>query len=1372
MKIVNKVRFFALLVGVFITMIVNATSVTKEGKKVIDQNNGVITSKQLGGDERYLIYASLDKPVYRAAETVYLRATFLNADDNTPVKNGTTDIKVQIKGPKGDVVFNTYATGDDSAIGAKWKIPEGIPAGRYKAIITSKGLTLGSPETERSFEVRAYRAPRLKTQIEFTREGYGPGDKVQASIKIDRAEGGIPEGAKITVIARIDGKEVFNKPGYTLSKNGIFSTEFELPKSIEIGDGSLAFVIEDGGVVETAIKTVPIILQTLSIKFFPEGGDLVAGLANRVYVQANRPDGKPADISGQIYTVKGKALITGVTELTTSHEGRGVFAFTPNVDDKYVLVLDKPSGIDRQFVLPNTKTTGTVLLSKQRVFGFDDDVLIDVSSNSGNKPEKITLYKREQLIDTQVLQGNGDVILDAKDAEGVLMVTVWGADGRPVAERLIYRQPKFAVKVMLETKGESYVPGGEVEIEITTTDENGKPVEAIVGLTVTDDAVLEIIEKREQAPRLPVMVYLENDVTDLADAHVYLDVGNADAPLAVDLLLGIQGWRRFILVDYERLKKVNPEAAQRALAERQSYAAVEGINVIGLRAFQNRVKRNNVVVEKLAVGVEDVPALEVAQAVIEDQATEVVVEELELAEDIALDEFNLAEPLAEQKEMAKIAPRFAPRTQLVVIREYAHKVRDNRKPNDRVDFAETLYWHKGIRTSARDGKATVKFGLSDSVTSFRAMGDAFGRNGALGMGDLLINSVEPFYIEPKMPLEASVGDVIELPVAMINASDKDIKAANLIVTGDGLNITQATNSGLSSGARVRRIVRIVADKPGQYPITLNAAAGPFADRVTRTLIVKANGFPVDVTHGGLLGSEAGFSTEIEIPQAMEVGSLTAVAKVYPSPLANMEEALNALLRQPNGCFEQTSSTNYPLVMAQQYFISHQGIDPEKIAQAKTLLNKGYKKLIGFESQDKGYEWFGANPAHEALTAYGLMEFVDMAKIMPVDEQMITRTRQWLLGRRDGDGGFKRNDKALDSFGGAPQPTTNAYIVWSLLESGEEPATLKKEIAAVKAHALATKDTYTIALATNILYLSNDNTGAKALAQMLVDAVDNDGAVGNADTSITRSGGNSLLIETTSLALLAWLKDDVLWAGNVETSMKWLFERSQSGRFGSTQSTILALKAINAYDQARAKPKQPGEVQLFIDGQAFGKAVAFDKDSKGAIELPDFAATLAPGKHRLELKMTDGSKMPFAIEVSYNTSLPNSHSDALLALTTTLSSTKVAEGEPLEIQLEIKVADKDAPTPIAIIGIPAGLDVRHDQLKELVGADRISSYEVIGREVILYWRALKANETRRIPISLTAEVPGFYTAPASRTYLYYTDEEKHWVGGEQVTVVAK
>ena len=42
-------------------------------------------------------------------------------------------------------------------------------------------------------------------------------------------------------------------------------------------------------------------------------------------------------------------------------------------------------------------------------------------------------------------------------------------------------------------------------------------------------------------------------------------------------------------------------------------------------------------------------------------------------------------------------------------------------------------------------------------------------------------------------------------------------------------------------------------------------------------------------------------------------------------------------------------------------------------------------------------------------------------------------------------------------------------------------------------------------------------------------------------------------------------------------------------------------------------------------------------------------------------------------------------------------------------------------------MPGFLEVRHDQLKELVSADKIAAYEVMGRDVILYWRSLKAEQ---------------------------------------------
>src|SRR6185503_14853293 len=146
-----------------------------------------------------------------------------------------------------------------------------------------------------------------------------------------------------------------------------------------------------------------------------------------------------------------------------------------------------------------------------------------------------------------------------------------------------------------------------------------------------------------------------------------------------------------------------------------------------------------------------------------------------------------------------------------------------------------------------------------------------------------------------------------------------------------------------------------------------------------------------------------------------------------------------------GCFEQTSATNYPNIMVMQYLESNEAADPNIVADASGKLNRGYKLLTGYESPQKGYEWFGSSPGHEALTAYGLMEFRDMSKVYAsVDKGMVDRTRTWLRGRRDGKGGYRTSEKAIDSFGRASAEVTDGYITYALAQSGDRD--LEPEIA--------------------------------------------------------------------------------------------------------------------------------------------------------------------------------------------------------------------------------------------------------------------------------------------------------------------------------------
>ena len=167
-------------------------------------------------------------------------------------------------------------------------------------------------------------------------------------------------------------------------------------------------------------------------------------------------------------------------------------------------------------------------------------------------------------------------------------------------------------------------------------------------------------------------------------------------------------------------------------------------------------------------------------------------------------------------------------------------------------------------------------------------------------------------------------------------------------------------------------------------------------------------------------------------------SVTTNIAVYPTPLANMTEALQRLIQDPNGCFEQTSSTSYPLTMAQQYFLVHTGVDPQA-GRARRARNwtPATSAWSSFWCPDRGYEWFGQDPGHEALTAFGLLHFTDMAQVREVDQNMIATTRAWLLKQRDGKGGFERKRRALHTWI-EDKDCSNAYILWALLESGEKP----------------------------------------------------------------------------------------------------------------------------------------------------------------------------------------------------------------------------------------------------------------------------------------------------------------------------------------------
>jgi len=275
-------------------------------------------------------------------------------------------------------------------------------------------------------------------------------------------------------------------------------------------------------------------------------------------------------------------------------------------------------------------------------------------------------------------------------------------------------------------------------------------------------------------------------------------------------------------------------------------------------------------------------------------------------------------------------------------------------------------------------------------------------------------------------------------------------------------------------------------------------------------------------------------------------------------------------------------------------------------QLEEKIKKGYDRLVTFQTSEKGYEWFGKSPAHEALSSYAVVEFTDIHNAMGiVDQKMMGELNDWLKSRKDGQGSFLLSDQALDSFGRAPQTTSDAYIIWALSEAGQTD--LDTEVAALKNKTDESNDPYIIGLLTASLYNLGRDSEARTYADRLESAIEeSSGKVADALTSITSSKGEYLDIETSSIAVIAWMHEQSRYSTSIEKAINFIQKNVDAGSYGSTQSTVLALKALTTYMKEFSSINGEGDFVLRVNGQeAARKSFSQDTKDKIAFDITEY-----------------------------------------------------------------------------------------------------------------------------------------------------------------------
>lgn len=1443
---------------------------------------------------RLLARVSTDKPLYRPGEAVRVRALALERFRLTPA--GDLPVRFQILDPRGSLLADQIVPAVAGVGAWTWAIPEGAPGGEYRLVLSGEtGGFAMFPKTERKFVVRSYRVPRIKGEIDFDRDAYGPGASGVATVSVERAEGGVPAGAALDATVTVDGKEVSHET-IVLPGSGSAKVPFSLPKEIDQGRGTLSVVVRDGGNVETIAETLPIVVDRLDVAFFPEGGDLVAGLPSRVYFSARDSKDEPADLQADVLDSRGRKVAVAEVD----DRGMGRFELTPKAGETYRLVSRRPDGIEIRSSFPSIAERGVVLRALDDATPARSPVRIEVASTESGRHE-VAAYCRGVLVaqESVNLEAGGRRVVELPshpDVGGVFRVTVFDPAGSPRAERLVSVEPPHRLALDIRPSASAFSPGETVKVDLLARGQDGRPARAVFGVSVVDDAVVSLA-KDEDTPPLPMHFLLGLEVEELEKVDVFARGPNAAR--AADRLLGVQGWRRFAWRDPSAFLASNAEKGPRVVVpvavdtpqrsdnEPEVRAAVAvamdrvdgqlrtgavamalagsiALMVVSIVSGFARRRPLRVAVGLASAGLAVFLCVALLPGALPKDATHLAwLESPERAAGLPVIVFNgfgggvgggaapadiaqivewfkdrigaeeqlerlgapvllhapldpnaimlgragldgrilqfdgggfgngmdarknAMEGLEEEGKRGARALRFRAatghddffladrKTQLraqfqLLAREYAHKKRPDHD-GTRIDFTEVLYWNPNLVTG-EDGRAHFEFDTSDSVTTFAVDVEAHDSLGALAAEAAEFRNRVPFFLEPKTPVALSAGDRLFLPVVAANDTDSaaDVEVS-LALAGDLLRLGSEASHvvRVGPGARGRALFTLGAGQGrGEVALTLEGrGAGGFRDRSVRKIPIVPRGYPIDLARGGTL--EKRDSATIALPADLDRTTLAGSLRLYPSVLSTLVDGLEAMLQQPGGCFEQASSTNYPNVLALTYLAEQQATAPEIARRAKDLLAKGYGLLAGYECKQRGYEWFGGDPGHEALSAYGLMEFADMSRVHPVDAAMVARTRDWLLSRRDGKGGFQRNDRALDTFGRAPADLTDAYIVWAITEA-DGGIDIAKELASIEERARSSDDPYLVALAANAL-ANRKAPGAKGLLDRLASMQAEDGRLAGKKMSITSSTGPNLDVETTALAAMAFATDPARLP-NAERAIRWIVAHRQGGRFGATQATILALRALVEHGRASRRTASDHDLTLTVNGREVVTRHLVAGASGAIVFDRDLLDSLVPGENRIEIATTGAEALPWAIALRYHTTAPPSDPDCAVEVSTALDRQTVREGETARLDVRLRNRrDEGVPMTLARVGLPAGLEPRPEQLKEWKEQGLVDAYETRPREVTLYFRGLAPESEKRLALDLVAAIPGEFEGPATSAYLYYSDDRKAWAKPVRVRI---
>jgi hypothetical protein len=393
------------------------------------------------------------------------------------------------------------------------------------------------------------RYPQEKIYLHFDRAMYTPGETIW--FKAYLFAGAFPSAISKTVYAELidDQGKLLDRKSAPVMMSGA-AAAFDLPADLKspyvfvraytrwMLNFDSSFLFEKAIPIASKRKAPSVAANpTAFLQFFPEGGNLVAGLPSRIAFKATDNKGLPIPVKGEIVGNTGKKVY-----FTSEHDGMGYFMLEPVAGEQYKAVWKDPAGKNQETALPAALASGLVLEANNQ--GGKIDFTLRKSQNATYQAAYVVAQMHQQLLYRAKANlinrtsAGGSIPLQNVPA-GIVQITVFTEDEKPLAERIVFvNQEDNYFITDLNAAAKNLVKRGRNVIQIDVPD----TIACNLSVSVTDAGLNPATKSEED---IFSSLLLTSDIKGYVHQPAYYFTGSETALRHLDLVMMTNGWRRF-----------------------------------------------------------------------------------------------------------------------------------------------------------------------------------------------------------------------------------------------------------------------------------------------------------------------------------------------------------------------------------------------------------------------------------------------------------------------------------------------------------------------------------------------------------------------------------------------------------------------------------------------------------------------------------------------------------------------------------------------------------------------------------------------------------------------------------------------------------